>query len=131
MKNTNKKSLIKDPMAEAKKDKDFLRHSEAAKVRIKFAVEVFKLREANGLTQQALAKMIGTTQKVVSKVENADVNIGIDLLNRIMKNLNFTSENLTEVFDLPILFRLPKTKGRLSETKGKVWQSNSHEINYK
>ncbi|MBU4370230.1 helix-turn-helix transcriptional regulator [Patescibacteria group bacterium] len=127
MKNTNKKILTKDPMAEAKKDKDFLRHSEAAKVRIKFAVEVFKVREENGLTQQALAKMIGTTQKVVSKVENADVNIGIDLLNRIMKNLNFTSENLAEIFDCPILVlypRLSETKSRVSETKSRVWQSN-------
>jgi len=123
----NKKNLNRDPMAEAKKDKDFLRHSEAARVRIKLAVEVFKVREEKGLTQQALAKMIGTTQKVVSKVENAEVNIGIDLFNRIRKNLNFTSENLGEIFDCPILDVLypqsTETKSRLSKTESKVWQS--------
>jgi len=123
----NKKNLNRDPMAEAKKDKDFLRHSEAARIRIKLAVEVFKVREEKGLTQQVLAKMIGTTQKVVSKVENAEVNIGIDLFNRIKKNLNFTSENLGEIFDCPILDVLypqsTETKSRLSKTESKVWQS--------
>ncbi|MDA2922726.1 helix-turn-helix transcriptional regulator [Patescibacteria group bacterium AH-259-L07] len=95
----NKKNLSKDAIAEAKKDKRYQKHSETAKVRIRLAVEVFKHREEKGLTQQVLAKTIGTTQKVVSRIENAEVNIGIDLLNRIAESLNFTSEDLAKIFN--------------------------------
>jgi len=94
-----KKKFIKDAMTEARKDKNYLKYYEAAKVRVRLAIEVFKGREARGLTQQELAKMVGTTQKVISRIENADVNVGIDLLNRIAEGLNFVPENLATIFN--------------------------------
>ena len=99
MKNMAKKKFIKDAMTEARKDKNYLKYYEAAKVRVRLAIEVFKGREARGLTQQELAKMVGTTQKVISRIENADVNVGIDLLNRIAEGLNFVPENLATIFN--------------------------------
>lgn len=117
MKNMAKKKLIKDAIAEAREGKGYLRYCEAAKVRIRLAIEVFKGREARGLTQQALAKTVGTTQKVISRIENADVNIGIDLLNRIAESLNFMSENLATIFNsssaiFSSIVWSPKTKSK-------------------
>lgn len=104
MKSMNKGKLIKSAIMQAKKDKSYRKHYEAAKVRIRLATEVFNARQSRRLSQQKLAKMTGTTQKVISNIENADVNIGIDLLNRIIESLNFRSENLGIVFNCSSAF---------------------------
>jgi len=49
--------------------------------------EVYSARIALRLSQQELAKKVGTTQKVISKIENAEVNFGIDLMLRISREL--------------------------------------------
>ena len=51
------------------------------------AEEIYNARMALKLSQQELAKKIGTTQKVISKIENADVNFGMDLILRISRVL--------------------------------------------
>jgi len=104
MKNTSKKRKFDiDAIAEAKKDKNFQRASEGATVRTKLAVEIFNAREAMGLSQQKLAKKIGSTQREISRLENGDVNVRIELLNRIAKNLGFCSNYFVEVFGCPSL----------------------------
>ncbi|PNV82260.1 MAG: hypothetical protein C0627_11065 [Sulfurimonas sp.] len=40
------------------------------------------------LTQSELAKKLGTTQTVISRVENGSVNIGIDFLQKLAKTFD-------------------------------------------
>ena len=93
-----------NPIAEAEKSNFFQSYSRDIEVRLKLSIEVYKKREVLKLSQQKLAKEIGTTQKVISKIENAEVNLGIDLLHRITKALNFSSKELAEIFDCSLFF---------------------------
>ncbi len=45
--------------------------------------EVKELRIQYKLTQAELAKKLGTTQTVVSRIENGSVNVGIDFLQKL------------------------------------------------
>ena len=92
--NTNR-----DIMTEAKKSPKFRQASKDAMPRVRLAVEVYEARNAMGLSQQALAKEISSTQKVISRVENGDMDLGIGLLNRFVGKLGFNSDNLARVFN--------------------------------
>jgi ribosome-binding protein aMBF1 (putative translation factor) len=81
MKNISKKNI--DPMAKARGYKEFDGYAKEARSRIILAAEIYKARTKKGISQQELAKQIKTTQKVVSKIENAEVNLGIDLMYKI------------------------------------------------
>jgi len=99
MKNTtnmNKKNI--DAIAEARKYKEFQLKPEDADLKLRLAVEIYNQREKLGLSQQGLAEKMNSTQKTISKIENGDVNIGIDLLNRLAIQLNFDSETLARIF---------------------------------
>lgn len=52
------------------------------------AEEIYHARVARGLSQGQLAKKIGTTQRIISNIENAEINVGIDLLLRIARALD-------------------------------------------
>lgn len=80
MKNINKNI---DPIARARKHKKFQGYSKEAHARIILATEIYKARTKKGISQTELAREIHTTQKVVSKIESAEVNLGIDLLHKI------------------------------------------------
>ena len=67
MKNINKKSP--DPIAEARKSKKFAQYSRDSEMRINFGVEVYNCRKELKLSQQALAKKINSSQKVISNIE--------------------------------------------------------------
>lgn len=97
MMNMNKKNI--DPLAEVKKHPKFKRFSEESEIRIKLATEIYEMRINKSLSQQELAKMAETTQKVVSRIESGNVNLGIDLLQRIARRLDFTIYNWTNIFD--------------------------------
>jgi transcriptional regulator with XRE-family HTH domain len=49
--------------------------------------EVYSHRMGLKFSQEDLAKKVGTTQKVISKIENAEVNFGVDLILRISRVL--------------------------------------------
>lgn len=98
----NNKKLNIDPMAEARKGKYFEQFSREAKERIRLGVEIYNVREVLGMSQQKLAKESQTTQKVISKVENGDVNIGFALLNRIASVLNFSYKSWSNILDFSI-----------------------------
>ena len=57
------------------------------KLELRYAVveQLIKLRIAYNLSQTELAKKIGTTQAVISRIENGTVNVGIDFLAKIAK----------------------------------------------
>lgn len=101
MKNISKKQN-KDPFVELKKDKKFQEFYRGSTLRVRLAEEVYKARELSGMSQQKLAKEINTTQNIISKVENGDVNIGIELLGRIVNKLSLGSDNLARIFSSPI-----------------------------
>lgn len=82
-------------MAEAKKNPNWKFHSDDAKVRIKLAVEIYRVRNLLDLSQQELAKRAKTTQRIISKIEDGSYNVGIDLLARICKALHFNKNNFS------------------------------------
>jgi len=88
MKNTNKSELKRDAMAKARKHPLFKKYSQEAKARILLAAEIYDARTKKGLSQQKLAKNIKTTQKEISKIENGQINVGVDLIYEIAKNLD-------------------------------------------
>jgi predicted transcriptional regulator len=60
------------------------------KTELRYAIikQLIKLRNAYNLTQAQLAKKIGTTQAVISRIENGTTNVGIDFLEKIAKAFN-------------------------------------------
>ncbi len=66
--------------------------------RVKLAVEINEARVAKGWSQQELASEAETTQKVISKIESGDTNLGFDLLNKLAKPLNLRLQIGTTVF---------------------------------
>ena len=87
MKNINNK-LKRDAMAKDRKHPLFKKYSQEAKVRILLAAEIYDARNRKGLSQQKLAKNIKTTQKEISKIENGQINVGVDLIYEMAKNLD-------------------------------------------
>jgi len=74
-------------MAQARKHPRFREYSQEARARIALAREIYNARIKKGLSQQVLAKDAQTTQKVVSKIENGQVNVGLDLMFKIIRSL--------------------------------------------
>ena len=101
----NNKKINIDPIAEARKGRCFNKYSKEAKERIKLGVEIYNNRESLKISQQDLAKKAQTTQKVISKIENGDVNVGFSLLNRIADVLGFNYENWSRIFNFNIPYK--------------------------
>jgi ribosome-binding protein aMBF1 (putative translation factor) len=96
----NKRSV--DAIAEVRKLKRFQELSKDVDLRLRLAVEIYKEREKLGLSQQDLAKKINSTQKVISNLENGDVNVGIDLISRVARALGFAIENWSKIHNFAI-----------------------------
>lgn len=107
MKNIAKKQI--DAMAELRKTKDFQSLSLAYDLQLRLAVEIYQQRERKGWSQQDLAKEVKTTQKVISKLENGEVNAGLDIIRRLGEALDFSAENWARIygFSLPALKIIP------------------------
>lgn len=120
MKNIKAKKLNIDPIAEAKKGPYFERFSKEAKERIKLGVEIYNKREEMGIIQQELAKRAETTQKVISNIENGDVNVGFSLLNRIAIVLNFNCDNWGNIFGFVVPYRICFVGDRTANTETKI-----------
>jgi len=76
-----------DAMIKARKHLLFKEYSKEARAKILLATEIYEARTKRGLSQQKLAKNAETTQKVISKIENGQVNVGIDLILKIIRVL--------------------------------------------
>lgn len=59
-----------------------------ADIEVRTAIQIAKARERAHLTQSQLAKALGTTQSVISRIERADQNITLETLSRIATALN-------------------------------------------
>jgi ribosome-binding protein aMBF1 (putative translation factor) len=54
-----------------------------ADIDVRMAIQIAKARERAQLTQGQLAKAIGTTQSVISRIERADQNLTLETLSKI------------------------------------------------
>lgn len=97
MNHINKTNNV-DPIAEARKLEEFTKYSQEAEERIRLAQEVYQKRKELGSSQAELARRIKTTQRIISDIENADLNIGFALLNRLSKELFFDEQNWRNIF---------------------------------
>lgn len=55
---------------------------------LKISYEIYNFRTLSGLKQEELAKNIKTTQKMVSRIENSEINFGINSMIKIVDALN-------------------------------------------
>lgn len=65
------------------KNKDFKEEWDRLELRYQFIRKLISLREQNKISQEELAKRVGTSQAVISRIENGSVNVGIDMIQRI------------------------------------------------
>jgi len=70
------------------KNHEFKQEWDNLELRYTIIKQLIKLRNAYNLSQTQLAKKIGTTQAVISRLENGTVNIGIDFLEKIARAFN-------------------------------------------
>ncbi len=73
---------------ESLKDPQFKTEFEQKELRYKIIDILVGIRVQYKLTQSELAKRLGTTQTVISRIENGSVNVGIDFLQKIASTFN-------------------------------------------
>ena len=54
------------------KDPEFKAHYQEERQALKLALQIAKLREKKGLSQQQMAKLMGTSQQAVSRIESGE-----------------------------------------------------------
>ena len=108
MKNTNKKI---SPLAALKRQPRYLEFVRDSQMRLNFGLEVYRRRQELGLSQQALAKKIFSSQKVISNIERGDVDLKSSTINRLNGVLNFSAIHWARIFN----FSLPPLKMIISQ----------------
>lgn len=78
-------SDFREDLNEQLKDKKFKKEYDILETRYEIIKQLIRLRKEHSLTQKQLAEKVNTTQPVISRIENGNMNIGIDLLNRIAR----------------------------------------------
>lgn len=73
---------------ESLQNEDFKTAYEQKELRFKIIDILVGLRLQYKLTQAELAKKLGTTQTVISRIENGSVNVGIDFLQKLANAFN-------------------------------------------
>lgn len=80
---------------QAKKHPKAKAYLEEAKARIKLAEVLHRERTMQSLSMAELARIAGTTPAVISRIENAQVSAGIDLIYKIFSALGKKEFRLT------------------------------------
>jgi len=73
---------------ESLQNEDFKTAYEQKELRFKIIDILISLRLQYKLTQAQLAQKLGTTQTVISRIENGSVNVGIDFLQKLGNAFN-------------------------------------------
>ena len=63
---------FKSRLREDLKDPEFKAHYQEERQALKLALKIAKLREKKGLSQQQMAKLMGTSQQAVSRIESGE-----------------------------------------------------------
>ena len=74
---------LDEVFAEAEKSPRWKDAYAQADIEVRVAIDIAKARERARLTQNQLAKAIGTTQSVISRIERADQNLTLETLSKI------------------------------------------------
>ncbi len=72
-------------LQEQLKDEAFKKEWDKLEFRYKIIEQFLQLRIKYNLSQKQFAEKVGTTQAVISRIENGNVNIGVDFLERVAK----------------------------------------------
>jgi len=76
-------SDFKEHLNEELKNKEFKDEWDKSELRYTVIKQMIKLRNSYSLSQSEFAKKVGTTQAVISRIENGTVNVGIDFLEKV------------------------------------------------
>ncbi len=63
---------FKSRLQEDLKDPEFKRHYDEERQALQLAMKITALREQKGLSQQQLAKLMGTSQQAISRIESGE-----------------------------------------------------------
>ena len=75
-------------LREDMKDPEFKAHFQEERQALKLAMKIAELRENKGLSQQQLAKLMGTSQQAISRIESGEYE-------------GFTLKTLEKIADAP------------------------------
>lgn len=67
-----KARTFRSRLSEDLKDPEFKAYYQKERQALILAMKIAKLREKKGLTQQELAKLMGTSQQAISRIESGD-----------------------------------------------------------
>ncbi|MBI4821648.1 MAG: helix-turn-helix transcriptional regulator [Deltaproteobacteria bacterium] len=70
-------------------------------LRLRLAASVRGSRESHGLTQEGLAKLIGSSQSRVAKLEAADTSVSLDLMVRALLALGASAGDVAKAIQPP------------------------------
>jgi len=59
-------------LREDMKDPEFKKHYQEERQALKLAMKIAELRDQKGLSQQELAKLMGTSQQAISRIESGE-----------------------------------------------------------
>jgi ribosome-binding protein aMBF1 (putative translation factor) len=79
--------MLDEVFAHSEKDPKWAAAYEQADIEVRMAIQIAKARQKAKLTQGQLAKAIGTTQSVISRIERADQNLTLETLSKIASAL--------------------------------------------
>jgi HTH-type transcriptional regulator / antitoxin HipB len=70
--NKGKVRTFKSRLRDELKDPEFKAHYQKEKQTLNMAMKIVELREKKGLSQQQLAKLMGTSQQAISRIESGE-----------------------------------------------------------
>ncbi len=79
---------LDEVFSKSEKDPRWAAAYEKAGIEVRMAIQIAKARQKAHLTQGQLAKAIGTTQSVISRIERADQNLTLGTLSKIADALD-------------------------------------------
>ena len=70
--NKSKVRTFQSRLQEDLKDPEFKAHYQEERQALKLAMKIAELREKKGLSQQQMAKLMGTSQQAISRIESGE-----------------------------------------------------------
>ncbi len=92
-------------------------------VKLALADKVKQLRKQRRVTQDALAKRIGSSQSRIAKLEAADRSVSVDLLVRSLVSLGASQKDIGGAISKPVRLAKPRT-AKKQEPAAKNLSSN-------
>ncbi len=68
----SKVRIFQSRLQEDMKDPEFKTHFQEERQALKLALKIAELREKKGLSQKALARLMGTSQQAISRIESGE-----------------------------------------------------------